>query len=302
MYTFQHAMLLVNDNSGAERTEHRLTDVVPSLSNMAKRLTIARPENEEESQALCRQAGKYDLFVIMGGDGTVHHCIDVIAQLDERPLLAVLPGGTSNDFSRTIGMPQDLEEAAESLTGGKIVETDVGRAGSRHFINFWGIGLAAATSKNVDSGTKRNFGPLSYMTSTLRTLKEAESFPFEIVADGERLIGEAIAIFVLNGSSLATTPIPIAGITPFDGELDLLIFRNTNLATLRELMSLRNEDTDNADLDTIEYVRVKQLKIQAAGQQLADMDGELYEELTGEIQVLPGHLRLLVPETDMAEE
>lgn len=295
MYKFQNAMLLYNVNAGEEDAGAKLSAVVPELAKIIKELTIIRPESQTEARAICRHAGRYELIVIMGGDGTVHQCLDVIAQLDERPLIAILPGGTSNDFSRTVGMPQDLRSAAESLATGKIVETDIGKAGSQHFVNFWSVGLAALTSKNVDSGQKKSFGPFSYMASTLRTLKEAENFSYTIQTQDKQLEGEAIAIFVINGTSLATAPIPVAAISPYDGKLDLLIFKNTNAAALLELISLRREGADSDQLKTIDYIQADSLNIKANSLQHVDMDGELYEFITGDIRILPKHLRLLVP-------
>ncbi|WP_039042374.1 diacylglycerol kinase family protein [Sporosarcina sp. ZBG7A] len=295
MHTFNKAMLIYNEHAGNEDVEAKLAAVVPVLGRAVKELTISKPDNPEETRRLCETSGDMELIVIMGGDGTVHQCIDAISKLDVRPLLAILPGGTSNDFTRTLGIPQNLRDAAEALLAGEIRAIDVGREGDQHFINFWGIGLVADTSENVDDGQKKSFGPLSYMASTIRTMREAESFPYHIVSDGIDIEGEAIAIFVLNGSSLATTPIPIEAISPSDGKLDVLVVKNSNLATLRELMSLRKPETDTAQLNTLEYLQVSELQIDAPSQRRVDMDGELYDFQSGRIQLLPGHLRMLVP-------
>lgn len=295
MYAFNKAMLIYNENAGDEDVEAKLAAVVPVLGKAVKELTVVSPESSEETRRLCETAGDMELIVIMGGDGTVHQCIDAISKLNLRPLLAILPGGTSNDFTRTLGIPQNLRDATEALISGEIRTIDVGREGNRHFINFWGIGLVADTSENVDDGQKKSFGPLSYMVSTIRTIREAESFPYHIVSNGIDIEGEAIAIFVLNGTSLATTPIPIGAISPSDGKFDVLVVKNSNLAMLRELMSLRKPETDAAQLNMLEYMQVSELQIDAPSQQRVDMDGELYDFKSGRIQLLPGHLRMLVP-------
>ncbi len=295
MHAFNKAMLIYNEHAGDDDVEAKLAAVVPVLGRAVKELTISKPDNPEETRRLCETSGDMELIVIMGGDGTVHQCIDAISKLDVRPLLAILPGGTSNDFTRTLGIPQNLRDAAEALLAGEIRAIDVGREGDQHFINFWGIGLVADTSENVDDGQKKSFGPLSYMASTIRTMREAESFPYHIVSDGLDLQDEAIAIFVLNGSSLATTPIPIAAISPSDGKLDVLVVKNSNLAMLRELMSLRKSETDPVQLDMLEYLQVSELQISAPSQRKVDMDGELYALQSGKIEVLAGHLKMLVP-------
>lgn len=295
MHAFNKAMLIYNEHAGDVDVEAKLSAVVPVLGKSVKELTIIKPEGPEETRRLCESAADAELVVIMGGDGTVHQCIDAISKLEVRPLLAVLPGGTSNDFTRTLNIPQNLKDAAESLLNGEIRAIDVGREGNRHFINFWGIGLVADTSENVGDGQKKSFGPLSYMASTIRTMREADSFSYHIVSDGINISDEAIAIFVLNGSSLATTPIPIPAISASDGKLDVLVVKNSNLSMLRELMSLRKPETDPAQLTMLEYMQVSELQITAPSQRKVDMDGELYDLQSGNIVVLPGHLKMLVP-------
>ncbi|WP_432354320.1 diacylglycerol/lipid kinase family protein [Sporosarcina sp. A2] len=295
MHTFNNAVLIYNKHAGDDDVEAKLAAVVPILGKSVKELTIVRPDSPEEMARICEASCDMDLVVIMGGDGTVHQCVNTIFTLPVRPLLAILPGGTSNDFTRTLGIPQDLREAAEALVNGEIRAIDIGKEGDHHFINFWGIGLVAETSENVNENQKKSFGSLSYIASTIRTARAAESFEYHILADGADLRGEAVAIFVLNGSSLATTSIPIAAISPSDGKLDVLVMKNSNLAMLRELLSLRNPDTTNEQLDMLEYIQASELTIRAAGQEKVDMDGELYEFQSGRIEVLKGHLNMLCP-------
>ncbi|WP_025785843.1 diacylglycerol kinase family protein [Sporosarcina sp. D27] len=295
MHTFNKALLIYNEHAGNDDVEAKLAAVMPVLGKAVKELTVVRPESSDETRRICETSSDMELVIILGGDGTVHQCIDAISKLDVRPLLAILPGGTSNDFTRTLGIPQNLRDAVEALLTGEIRSIDVGREGSQHFINFWGIGLVTETSKNVDDGQKKSFGPLSYMASTIRTMREAESFPYHIVSDGIDIEGVAIAIFVLNGSSLATTPIPIGAISPSDSKLDVLVVKNSNLTTLLELMSLRKPEADTSQLNMLEYMQVNELQIDAPSQRRVDMDGELYDFQSGCIQLLPGHLRMLVP-------
>lgn len=295
MLMFNKGMLIYNNHAGDSDTEAKLVAVVSVLAQAVKELIIVRPETVEETREICDGVSNVDIVFILGGDGTVHECINRIARLSKRPLLGLLPGGTSNDFSRTLEIPQTLREAAESLVNGRVQSVDLGQYGSTYFMNFWGIGLVAEASQNIDEDQKKTFGALSYVASTFRTLKEAEGFPYRITSHGGELTGEAIAIFVLNGNSIATNRIPIEGINPSDGKLDLLVVKNSNLGTLWELLSLRNPKTDNETLDSLEYIQVTELQVDTPSQQQVDMDGEIYETKTESIRVLSSHLDMLVP-------
>ncbi|MDI5788480.1 diacylglycerol kinase family protein [Bacillus licheniformis] len=43
---------------------------------------------------------------ILGGDGTVHECINGISQLQTKPDIGILPGGTCNDFRGRSAFPR----------------------------------------------------------------------------------------------------------------------------------------------------------------------------------------------------
>jgi diacylglycerol kinase family enzyme len=75
------------------------------------------------------------LVVVGGGDGTVSGVAGLLADLPtgQRPVLAVLPLGTANDFARTLDLPADLAGAAGALATGKVVDVDLGRAGGAPF-------------------------------------------------------------------------------------------------------------------------------------------------------------------------
>ncbi|WLV24044.1 YegS/Rv2252/BmrU family lipid kinase [Aciduricibacillus chroicocephali] len=297
MVHFEKAVLFYNKIAGDSDVEQKLADTVPILGRVIDELTLISTETESDLQTKCRNMAELvDLMIFLGGDGTVHTAINSIAPLQKRPVIAILPGGTSNDFSRTLNIPQRLSEAAESLAQGKLIPIDVGKSNDDYFLNFWGIGLVSDTSKNVDGNQKESFGVLSYFMSTLKTIREADSFQYEIHADGGvKREGEAVLVFVLNGCFVGTRRLPINSINPRDGIFDILIARNSNLASLRELMSLKNPDTDVTALTELDYFQARELKIITDSAKDIDMDGEINTRTPSVIQVLPNHLEFLVP-------
>src|SRR5207253_8797594 len=87
-------------------------------------LTSTRPAELTE---LAREAaGKADLLVAVGGDGTVNEISNGIAGLDIE--LAVIPRGTGWDFVRTYRIPRRFDDAVKVALGGRTLEIDLGRA------------------------------------------------------------------------------------------------------------------------------------------------------------------------------
>ncbi len=100
-----------------------------------------------------------DVVVCLGGDGTVNETANGLAGTSTA--LAVLPGGSTNVFARTIGLPNDPVEATavllEALEARSIQRIGLGSVNGRYFCFHVGMGYDAALVEQVEkrSGLKR---------------------------------------------------------------------------------------------------------------------------------------------------
>ena len=71
-----------------------------------------------------------DRFVIGGGDGSVNEAVDAMAKLpgEKRPVLAIMPLGTANDFATGCAIPLNSIEALYFAVTGNISSVDIARA------------------------------------------------------------------------------------------------------------------------------------------------------------------------------
>ncbi|WP_100012777.1 diacylglycerol/lipid kinase family protein [Lentibacillus sediminis] len=294
MPKYRKGLFLYNGNAGNNNIEQNLKLTLPVLAQAIKELTVIQTASEEEAQESCRTFAKdIDILIILGGDGTVNACINSLAPLEKRPAVAILPGGTSNDFSRMLGIPQQLEQAAYAIVRGEPTAIDIGKTGEKYFLNFWGIGLVADTSQNIDDDQKRSFGVFSYIMSTLRTVSQTEPFPYEITTGEQTYTGEAVMVIVLNGKFLGTRELPVPTIDPSDGKFDVLIVKDSTIATFRELLSMNNPNTEQSQLSDLEHFQTDKLTVAADHPKSVDMDGEITGSTPAEIEVLPGHIQLI---------
>lgn len=94
----------------------------------------------------------FDVVIGYGGDGTLNEVATGIAGTDTA--LGVLPGGSTNVFARTLGLPNDPVEAVEHLVAG-IDANDVrpiglGKVNGRYFCFHTGVGYDAAVVQKVE--------------------------------------------------------------------------------------------------------------------------------------------------------
>ncbi|WP_229683253.1 YegS/Rv2252/BmrU family lipid kinase [Virgibacillus oceani] len=291
---YENALFLFNGNAGNRDLEQKLSQTLPILSQSIKQITVLKTQTINELKDGCvAYASEVELIIIMGGDGTVHECINSIAELEIRPIIAILPAGTCNDFSRMLRIPQNLRQAAEAIVNGEIIPIDLGKTDNWYFLNFWGIGLVADTSLNINETQKRSLGVLSYFMSSIKTVTQSEPFSYKMKTDVETYEGEAVMLVVLNGGFIGTRQIPIPSIRSDDGFFDILIVKNSTLASFKELIMLDQPNNNLDQLSELIYFQAKELTISTDPTKTIDMDGEINGMTPSELSILPGHIQMI---------
>jgi diacylglycerol kinase family enzyme len=159
-----------------------------------------------------------DVVVAYGGDGTLNEVATGVATTDTA--LAVLPGGSTNVFARTLDMPNDALEAVdliiEALSRNDISPIGLGRANGRFFTFHTGIGYDAAVVRRVEqrAGLKRYAGNPLFIAAALRTWgveydKKRPHFALDF-GDGKTVDNGFFSI-IMN-----TNPYTYLGNRPFD--------------------------------------------------------------------------------------
>ena len=105
--------MLVIVNPYATTVSDRLRNLV--VYALQSRYAVEAINTQERNHAteICREAARegYDAVVAFGGDGTVNEAANGLAG-SNTPLTA-LPGGSTNVWARTLGIPNDVVDATE---------------------------------------------------------------------------------------------------------------------------------------------------------------------------------------------
>ncbi|NBP74399.1 MAG: hypothetical protein EBU57_14885 [Alphaproteobacteria bacterium] len=131
-----------------------------------------------------------DLVISFGGDGTLNEVATGVAGSDTS--LGVLPGGSTNVFARTIGLPNDPVAAVELLVAAlrdpsrSIRPIGLGRVDGRFFCFHTGVGYDAAVVRTVEQHANTS----------------AASIPLALAAavdDGRIKNGDVVAMEAIGG-------------------------------------------------------------------------------------------------------
>lgn len=182
------ALLVVNPKATA--TTPRVRDVLARALGSDLKVDIAETQRRGHAIELGAQASDegLDLVVVLGGDGTVNEVVNgLLRPLDHAaddataaairaalPALAVVPGGSTNVFSRALDIPHDPVEATghllDALREGRSRRIGLGRADERYFTFTAGIGLDADAVRIVERARAngRNVSPTRYAWAAVR--------------------------------------------------------------------------------------------------------------------------------------
>jgi diacylglycerol kinase family enzyme len=155
-------LLLVNSTASSVTPRGRV--VIQKALSADHEVTLAETSRRGHATRLARGAAAdgVDLVVALGGDGTLNEAANGLAGTDTA--LAPLPGGSTNVFARTLGLPNDPIEATGALLSaldrGSIAPVGLGSVNGRYFLFHVGMGFDAAVVKQVErrSGLKRYAG------------------------------------------------------------------------------------------------------------------------------------------------
>jgi diacylglycerol kinase family enzyme len=133
--------VVVNPGSGNDDRGSSPEQLTALFADRGRRATIlpVRHGTTIAAQARVAIASGCRVLVAAGGDGTVS-AVGGVAVGGEVPL-GVLPIGTLNHFAKDLGLPLDLPEAADVVTGGTVRRVDVGEVNGRIFLNNSSLGV-----------------------------------------------------------------------------------------------------------------------------------------------------------------
>lgn len=166
----------------------------------------------------------YDAVVAVGGDGTLHEVLNGALGSPRVPSIGVIPAGTGNDFSRSVGLPRDPEQAYRTCLLGRAEPIDVGLVNGRAFINVAGFGFDAAVAHEVAQRSNRGAtGAIPYLLAVFNQLRHFRPRELRLEVDGHVRSGRLLMGAVGNGSTYGGGMKICPHARVDDGTLDLFI-------------------------------------------------------------------------------
>ena len=133
-------VLVMNPRSGGGKVAR--FRLVERAEAAGARVRLTGPNEDAAALARAAVADGAGVLGVAGGDGTVA-AVAAVATQAQLPLL-VIPAGTRNHFARDLGLDiRNPASALSALRAGGLARVDLGRVGSRVFVNNVSLGAYA---------------------------------------------------------------------------------------------------------------------------------------------------------------
>ncbi len=248
-----------------------------------------------------------ELVIVLAGDGTLNEAANGLA--GSSTALAPLPGGSTNVFARTLGLPDDPVEATgallDAIDRGSIRRVGLGSVNKRYFLFHCGIGYDAAVVALVEKRgqLKRYAGHPLFVYAALDTwLRHYDrAHPhFAVQHDDGTLVEDGYFGICFNTDPytyLGTRPLSLAPEATLDSALTMVTVRTLALRRLAPLVlrALRGRSVAGArDVDY--HADVTGFTVRGHGPFPYQVDGDYLGDVTTlRFRYEPQVLDLLVP-------
>lgn len=285
--------VLINRSGGAaaalgERLEETVRGAfAPSGREIALELISA----DEMADAIRRHINA-SVLAVGGGDGTLGGAAQLLT--GTRTALAILPLGTRNHLARALGIPMDLTEAASIAATGERRRMDLGRAGTRIFVNNASIGLYPKLVRERDRRELPKW--LGTIPATWQVLKTMRAHHYRVTLDGEARRIRTPLLFIGNNrysldlgslgqrESLGDGELSICAVRA-DGPMHMIKF------AAKVLVGMADPGADFAELG-----EARSITIEGAGEIGVALDGEVIKmDLPLTLDILPSALGVVAP-------
>jgi len=228
-------LLIVNATASSVTARSRV--IIQKALGADHDLEVVETSRRGHAARLARGAAAegVEVVAVLAGDGTLNEAADGLVGTDTA--IAPLPGGSTNVYARSLGIPDDPVEAAgellDALDRKSFRRIGLGRIGDRHFLFHCGVGFDAAVVEAVErrAAFKRYAAhPLFVMAAFdtwLRTYDHSHGRFSVTFPDGETVPDATFLIIskVSPYTYLGHRPITVAPAATLDSALSFTVIR-----------------------------------------------------------------------------
>jgi YegS/Rv2252/BmrU family lipid kinase len=239
-------------------------------------------------------------LISCGGDGTLHEVVNAVAE--KGITVGILPIGSANDFIKTLNPHNRSNTGISHFYNAQSKKVDLGSVsfsttGHRYFINSLGLGFTGRVAKAV-KGAPWLKGELCYLYALFTVLAGYTSVKMSIkitLEDSCLELNEPVFAFSVSNGKIEGGKFKISPHAELsDGLLDVCILKAVTKPEFFLYVLKYLNGTHISDPKVL-YCKAKAVQLTIAEPDVMHLDGEVYDNIQGkiEISVVPDGLPVL---------
>ena len=310
MKVVKRARLIYNPTSGQEIIKKNIAEVLDVLEDVGYETsayqTTPEPLSAQKEAERAAKAG-FDLIVAAGGDGTINEVVNGVAPLEDRPRLAFIPTGTTNDYARALKIPMgNPVEAAKIIAKNQTIKMDIGRAfGNKYFINIAATGTLSELTYRVPSEAKSRLGYFAYVAKGAEMLPRSKSRKVRITHDHGVFEGRISLMFAALTNSIGGFEQIAPDAKLDDGNFTLILVKTAKLFEMLALLIQAINGGQHVTDVNVEYLKTSKLKLEVLDSKepfMLNLDGEYGGDTPVELEVFHNHLEFFANIDEISDD
>lgn len=255
------------------------------------RLTAAPGDGTSIAASGAREG--FERIVAVGGDGTVNEVLNGIVGTSSA--LGVIPGGSGNDFIRSINENSEIETILHDNIYGRIIKSDIGKCNGKYFINVASSGFDAQVVIETINAKKIFSGSFAYIAALIKTIFSYKGSKINIKIDESEFNENSLLIAVANGRYYGGGMLPAPEAKINDGLFHICHIKHVGKLKMFALFP-RFMKGKHGDIREVSMLIGRNVRIEANSELPVNVDGETFFSRQISFEIIPGGINIIVPE------
>jgi len=213
-------LFIINPNSGPRRFKRILRRIKKADPNLAYIVTRG---NDSVQKVFDENLEKYKVFIVIGGDGTVHEAARYLYNRSDK-MLGVVPNGSGNGFAFELKFNKNIKSLIEDIHAGDTIKLDVLDINGIECINLAGLGFDSYVAHRFNRREIRGF--ITYFFLTIKSLFEFRPFSAKLTYEGnQETSGRYQMICFANNKQFGNNAFIVPHAKPNDGFFDVVLVK-----------------------------------------------------------------------------
>ena len=287
-------LFIINPVAGSGKASAIEDVIIKEMKDYKGTYSIILTQNPKEATSIAYESN-IEKIIAVGGDGTITEVAKGIIRRGYGTL-GIIPAGTGNDFTKSLGIEKDPIRAIEIIKKGKTMDIDIGLANGYKFLNIGSVGLDAEVTLEAEKIKSYIRGRFAYIIAIFIALVKFKQKHVSIEIDGKSEEKSLVLFAIGNGKYYGGGLQMIPGGQLSDGILHACIVKDVSKLRILTIFPEVFKGTHLRHKKYVETFKGKRVKISSKEELFMNLDGETFSPgKEVEFSISDEKLNVLIP-------